>query len=189
MWKLVFAILCASTFAAIPTVSAEEKTSPALAFKVTSLDGKEVDLAQYRGKVVLIVNVASKCGLTPQYKALESNYEKYKDKGLVILGFPCNQFHEQEPGTADEIRKFCTGKYNVTFPMMAKVEVNGAGTCDLYKYLKALNLKPKGSGDVTWNFEKFVLGRNGQVVARFAPQTKPDSPDVIKAIEAELEKK
>ena len=188
--------VCASfvaMFAICQTVSAEEKaagnTPPALAFKVQSLDGKEVDLAQYQGKVVLIVNVASKCGLTPQYKALESLYQKYQGQGLVILGFPCNQFNQQEPGTADDIRKFCTAKYNVTFPLMAKVEVNGDGTCDLYKHLKALNAKPKGSGDIAWNFEKFVIGRDGKVVARFAPRTTPDNADVIKTIEAELAKK
>ena len=158
-------------------------------FKVQSLEGKEVDLAQYQGKVVLVVNVASKCGLTPQYKALEAVYQKYNDQGLVILGFPCNQFRGQEPGTAEEIRKFCTSKYNVTFPLMAKVEVNGAGTCDLYKHLKALDTKPKGPGEITWNFEKFVIGRNGEVVARFQPRTAPDAAEVISVIESEWAKK
>ena len=107
----------------------------------------------------------------------------------MILGFPCNQFRGQEPGTAEEIRKFCTSKYNVTFPLMAKVEVNGAGTCDLYKYLKALDAKPKGPGEITWNFEKFVIGRNGEVVARFQPRTVPDAAEVIAVIESELGKK
>ncbi len=107
----------------------------------------------------------------------------------MIVGFPCNQFHSQEPGTAEDIRKFCTNKYNVTFPLMAKVEVNGDGSCELYKYLKALKLKPKGPGEVTWNFEKFLVGRDGQVVARFEPKTKPDSKEVVKAIQTELEKK
>jgi glutathione peroxidase len=168
---------------------AEEKAAGPLGFKVQSLEGKDVDLGQYKGKVVLIVNVASKCGLTPQYKALEALYTKYNDKGFVILGFPCNQFRSQEPGTADEIRKFCTDKYNVTFPLMAKIEVNGDGTCDLYKYLKSLDTKPKGPGEVKWNFEKFLVGRDGKVVARFEPTTKPDSADVVAAIETELAKK
>jgi glutathione peroxidase len=168
---------------------AEDKPTSPLGFKVQSLEGKDVDLGQYKGKVVLIVNVASKCGLTPQYKALEALYTKYSDKGFVIVGFPCNQFHSQEPGTAEEIRKFCTSKYDVTFPLMAKVEVNGDGACDLYKYLKALDAKPKGPGEVTWNFEKFLVGRDGQVVARFQPKTTPNSPEVVKAIEAELAKK
>lgn len=172
-----------------------EKTPAALGFKVQSLDGKDVDLGQYKGKVVLIVNVASKCGFTPQYAKLEELYKKYADRGFVILGFPCNQFHSQEPGTADEIRKFCTDKYNVTFPLMAKVEVNGDGACDLYKYLRSLKLKPKGPSkmksnfDVKWNFEKYLVGRDGKVVARFLSDTTPDSPVLIKAIEKELDKK
>ncbi len=168
---------------------ADATTPAALNFKVQSLDGKKVDLAQYQGKVVLVVNVASKCGLTPQYKALESLYQKYNGQGLVILGFPCNQFNGQEPGTAAEIRTFCSSKYNVTFPLMAKVEVNGSGTCDLYKYLKALQAKPKGPGEISWNFEKFVIGRNGEVVARFQPRTAPDAVEVVSVIENELAKK
>ena len=166
-----------------------EKTSPALSFKMNSLDGKEVDLSQYQGQVVLIVNVASYCGNTPQYKQLEALHEKYGKEGLAVLGFPCNQFGAQEPGTAEDIQKFCTTKYKVSFPMFAKIEVKGDGACPLYKYLTALDTKPKGKGDVSWNFEKFVVGRNGEVVARFQPGTKPDAPDVMKVIEAELAKK
>src|SRR5437868_4725203 len=179
----------AGIFAMTQVTFAKDKAAGPLTFKVQSLEGKDVDLSQYKGKVVLIVNVASKCGLTPQYKALEALYKKYDDKGFVILGFPCNQFNGQEPGTPDEIRKFCTAKYNVTFPLMAKIEVNGDGASDLYKYLKALNAKPKGPGEVKWNFEKFLVGRDGQVVARFQPTTKPDSAEVVKAIEEELAKK
>jgi len=197
MWKFVGSIAIAGILVLSQAGSAEDqaadtpvaKAPPALSFKVQSLDGKEVDLAQYKGKVVLVVNVASKCGLTPQYTALESLYEKYKGRGLVILGFPCNQFNGQEPGTAEEIRNFCTANYKVTFPLMAKVEVNGEGACDLYKYLKALDIKPKGPGKVTWNFEKFVIGRDGQVSARFQPRTTPDSPEVVSVIERELAKK
>lgn len=197
MWKFVSSIAFAALFVMCQAVSAEDQAAEkpaaapptALSFKVQSLDGKEVDLSQYQGKVVLVVNVASKCGLTPQYKALEALYEKYKGQGLMVLGFPCNQFHGQEPGTAADIRTFCSSKYNVTFPLMAKVEVNGAGACDLYKHLKALDAKPKGSGEITWNFEKFVIGRNGQVVARFQPRTTPDAAEVIAVIESELAKK
>jgi glutathione peroxidase len=193
MWKYgscaAIGFVFAMSYAASAEDKAAEKPQTPLGFKVQSLEGKDVDLSQYKGKVVLIVNVASKCGLTPQYKALESLFTKYSDQGFVIVGFPCNQFHSQEPGTADEIRKFCTSKYNVTFPLMAKVEVNGDGACDLYKYLKALDTKPKGPGEVKWNFEKFLVGRDGQVTARFEPTTKPDSADVVKAIEAELGKK
>ena len=161
----------------------------ALNFKMNSLDGKEVDLSKYQGKVVMVVNVASKCGLTPQYKQLQALHEKYEKDGLVILGFPCNQFLHQEPGTAEEIQKFCTVNYGVTFPLFAKIEVNGDGACDLYKYLTALDTKPTGTGKISWNFEKFIIGRNGEVVARFSPRTKPDAAEVLKVIEAELAKK
>jgi glutathione peroxidase len=168
---------------------AVEKASPALSFKMNSLDGKEVDLSQYQGQVVLIVNVASYCGNTPQYKQLEALHEKYGKEGLAVLGFPCNQFGAQEPGSAEDIQKFCTTKFHVGFPMFAKIEVNGDGACPLYKYLTALDTKPKGKGAVSWNFEKFVVGRNGEVVARFQPGTKPDAPEVVKVIDAELAKK
>jgi len=195
MWKYASLVAIAGVFVTSQGVSAADQavqkpaTAPAaLNFKVQSLEGKDVDLAQYQGKVVLVVNVASKCGLTPQYKALEALYQKYDSQGLVILGFPCNQFNGQEPGTPDQIRQFCTATYNVTFPLMAKVEVNGTGACDLYKYLKALDAKPKGAGEITWNFEKFVIGRNGEVVARFKPQTTPDAAEVTAAIETELGK-
>jgi glutathione peroxidase len=189
MWKYASLAAIAGVFVMSQVVFAEDKSTSPLGFKVQSLEGKDIDLGQYKGKVVLIVNVASKCGLTPQYKALEALFTKYSDQGFVIIGFPCNQFRSQEPGTAEEIRKFCTSKYNVTFPLMAKVEVNGDGACDLYKYLKALDAKPKGPGEVTWNFEKFLVGRDGQVTARFQPRTTPDSAEVVKAIEAELAKK
>ncbi len=196
MWKFTSLLAIAGLFVMSQAVSADDpsaqkpaKTPEALNFKVQTLEGKDVDLAQYQGKVVLVVNVASKCGLTPQYKALEALYQKYNSQGFVILGFPCNQFNGQEPGTAEEIRKFCTATYNVTFPLMAKVEVNGAGACDLYKFLKALDAKPKGPGEITWNFEKFVIGRNGQVVARFQPKTTPDAAEVTAVIESELAKK
>lgn len=173
----------------IGTASAAEKAPPALNFTMKSLDGKEVELKQYLGKVVMVVNVASKCGLTPQYKQLQSLHEKYEKDGLVILGFPCNQFRSQEPGTAEEIQKFCTVNYGVSFPLFAKIEVNGDGACPLYKYLTSLDTKPQGAGKISWNFEKFLLGRNGAVVARFGPRTTPDAAEVVKAIEAELAKK
>ena len=173
----------------VPVDAAEKgqkKLPPALSFKMKSLAGKEVDLGKYHGKVVMIVNVASKCGLTPQYRQLQELHEKYSKKGLSILGFPCNQFGSQEPGTADEIRLFCRKNYGVTFDMFAKINVNGEEACDLYKYLTALDMKPKGKGKISWNFEKFIIGRNGQVVARFQPSTKPDDPEVLKLIEEQL---
>jgi glutathione peroxidase len=153
-----------------------------------AIDGKEVDLAQYKGKVVLMVNVASKCGLTPQYEGLEALYEKYKDKGVVVLGFPCNQFGAQEPGTEAEIAEFCAKDYGVKFPLFSKIEVNGAGAAPLYKTLTATQTMPKGKGAISWNFEKFLIGKKGAVAARFAPGTEPDAKDLVAAIEAELAK-
>ena len=137
----------------------ENKTPAALDFKMKTLSGKEADLSKHLGHVVMVVNVASKCGLTPQYEQLQRLHEKYSDKGLAILGFPCNQFLKQEPGTAEDIKEFCRVNYGVTFPMFAKIEVKGKGACDLYKHLTSLDTKPKGSGKITWNFEKFVIGR------------------------------
>ncbi len=165
-----------------------KKVGKALDFKMKTLSGKEVDLGKYQGKVVLVVNVASKCGLTPQYEQLQALHTKYSKKGLAILGFPCNQFREQEPGTAEEIQEFCRANYGVEFDMFAKIEVNGDGACPLYKYLTSLETKPKGAGDISWNFEKFLIGRDGQVVARFEPKKKPDDPEILKAITAELAK-
>ena len=170
------------------TAQADESKPAALDFKVKSIAGKEVDLSQYKGKVIVVVNVASECGLTPQYEGLEALYEKYSDKGLTVLGFPCNQFGKQEPGSDAEIAQFCETNYKVKFPMFSKVEVNGEGAAPLYKHLTSLDIKPKGKGQVAWNFEKFVIGKNGEVVARFAPKTEPDDPELIKTIEAELAK-
>ncbi len=167
-----------------------DKVPAVLNFKMKGLDGKEVDLAQYQGKVVLIVNVASKCGYTPQYKGLEALYEKYKDKGLVIVGVPANDFGGQEPGTDQEIAKFCTDKYGVTFPMLAKVTtVKGEDKVPLYKYLTSKETDPKFAGEIKWNFTKFLIGRNGEVVNRFEPKATPESDEMTKAIEAELAKK
>ncbi len=165
---------------------AQEKKSTvenALGYTMNSLGGEKVDLKKYKGKVVLLVNTASACGLTPQYTELQAVYEKYKDKGLVVLGFPCNQFGKQEPGSATEISEFCTKNYGVTFDMFEKVEVNGEGACELYKSLTAMDLKPKGSGKVSWNFEKFLLDRDGKPVARFEPKTSPDDKEIIAAVE------
>ncbi|OHB75048.1 MAG: glutathione peroxidase [Planctomycetes bacterium RBG_16_64_10] len=166
-----------------------EKRPAALDFTMKSLGGADVDLGKYRGKVVLIVNVASQCGLTPQYKQLQQMHGKYGPKGLAILGFPCNQFGQQEPGSAEEIKEFCRLNYGVQFDLFDKINVNGDNACALYQYLTALDAKPKGSGKSSWNFEKFVISRQGEVVARFAPATKPDDPEVIKVIEAELARK
>ena len=168
----------------------DQKTAPkALDFKMKTLAGKDVHLDKYRGNVVLIVNVASECGLTPQYKELQALHEKYGKEGLRIVGFPCNQFGGQEPGSAEEIRDFCTTNYGVTFDLFEKVDVNGENTCPLYKHLKKLNTKPKGAGEIGWNFEKFVLNRNGEVIGRFEPRTQPEDPVVIGVIEEALSEK
>jgi glutathione peroxidase len=167
-----------------------EKAVPAvLNFKMKSLGGKEVDLSKYQGKVVLMVNVASKCGATPQYTPLQELHEKYKDQGLVVLGFPCNQFGAQEPGTATEIEEFCTENYGVTFDMFEKIDVNGEKAAPLYKYLTSKETNPDSPGKINWNFEKFLISRDGKIVSRFKTPISPDDPDVVKAIEAEIGKK
>lgn len=174
--------------ACVASANAEEKAPAALNFTMKSISGKDVDLSKYKGKVVLIVNTASECGLTPQYEELQALHEKYADKGVAVLGFPCNQFGKQEPGSDADIAKFCTDNYKVTFDMFSKVDVNGPNAAPLYRHLTSVDAKPKGKGDISWNFEKFVIGKNGEVVARFAPRTAPDDPEVIKVIEAELAK-
>jgi len=170
-----------------PIAKAEDKDC-ALCSTVKTIDGKSVDLADYQGKVVLIVNVASACGLTPQYAGLQSLYEKYSDKGLVVLGFPCNQFGGQEPGSELQIQEFCSSKYKVTFPMFSKVEVNGSGAAPLYQFLTAQETKPVGSGKISWNFEKFLIGPDGKLINRFSPRTTPDDAELVKAIESALPK-
>jgi glutathione peroxidase len=157
-----------------------------LRFKMKSLAGEDVDLAEYSGKVVLAVNVASKCGYTRQYEQLQQLHEKYSEKGLAVLGFPCNQFLGQEPGSASEIREFCRVNYGVTFDMFAKVDVNGDKACEFYRLLTFLDTKPKGAGKIGWNFEKFIIDRKGFVVARFGAGTKPDAPEVVALIESAL---
>jgi len=144
-------------------------------FSAQTLDGKPAPLADYRGRVVLIVNTASKCGFTPQYEGLEALWRAYKDKGLTILGFPCNQFGAQEPGNADEIASFCSTTYDVSFPMMAKIDVNGPKTDPLYAFLKHQKKGLLGSESIKWNFTKFLADRSGKVVARFAPTDTPQS--------------
>ena len=154
-------------------------------FTLNSIDGKPAPLADYKGKVVLLVNVASQCGYTPQYSGLEATYEKYKDQGFVILGFPANNFGAQEPGTNEEIKTFCTRKYSVTFPMYAKISVKGDDQAPLYAYLTK-ETGPGIAGDIKWNFTKFLVDREGKVVQRFEPAVTPDSKEVAAAIEKQL---
>jgi len=153
---------------------------------VDSLDGAPFDLAALRGRAVLVVNVASACGLTPQYEALELVSRKYRDRGLTVLGVPCNQFGEQEPGTPEEIATFCSSSYDVTFPLTEKVDVNGPRRHPLYLQLTPKEDVAGEAGDVEWNFEKFLVAPDGEVVARFRPTTLPDSDEVVGAIEAVL---
>jgi len=165
--------------AADPATQPAQGGSP-LDFKVKDIDDKDYDLAQLKGKVVLIVNVASKCGNTPQYAGLEKLYQADKDKGLVIVGFPANNFHEQEPGTNADIKTFCTSKYNVTFPMMSKISVKGEDQHPLYKLLTG------EKGEVTWNFDKFLVGRDGKLIEHFKAKVKPDDAKVTDAIDKAL---
>ena len=151
-------------------------------FSAIDIDGKATSLDKYRGQVVVVVNVASKCGLTKQYTALEALYQEFKGKGFVVLGFPCNQFGGQEPGTAAEIKEFCTANYKVTFPMFSKIEVNGENRAPLYKWL----IEKTDHKDIEWNFAKFIIGRDGTTVQRFASRTAPDSPEFRAALQKAL---
>ena len=168
------------------------KAEPArnlLSFSLKSIDGQDTLLSQFKGRVLLLVNTASKCGLTPQYEALETLYRRFKDRGLVILGFPANNFHGQEPGTNQEIKEFCSLHYGVTFPMFAKISVAGGDIDPLYKFLVEKETDPLFAGPIAWNFTKFLVDRQGNVVARFEPKEIPDAPEVIAAIEKALQQK
>jgi glutathione peroxidase len=156
---------------------------------VEALDGSPAELGDYQGKALLIVNVASQCGLTPQYSGLQALHEEYSDRGFAVLGFPCNQFGAQEPGSADEIASFCETNYGVTFPMFSKIEVNGDGRHALYEQLTVSADDEGEAGDIQWNFEKFLVSADGDVVRRFRPLTAPDDPILVGAIEEQLEGK
>jgi glutathione peroxidase len=155
-------------------------------FTMNDIEGKPVPLGEFEGKVALVVNVASKCGFTPQYKGLEELYSRYRDRGFVVLGFPANNFFFQEPGTDAEISQFCSLKYNVTFPMFSKISVKGRGMSPLYKWLTAQKTAPEGPGAITWNFNKFLVNRKGMVVSRFGSKTEPLSDPIIRAVETLL---
>jgi glutathione peroxidase len=174
-----FSLLCGLFFTSMAIAATSLYDIP-----LKDIDGKTTSLKAYQGKVLLIVNVASFCGNTPQYAGLESLYQKYKDKGLVVLGMPCNQFGKQEPGSNDEIKEFCSKKYAVTFPMFDKLDVKGANQHALYKELSG-NDAPF-PGDVKWNFGKFLVGRDGKVLKRIEPGVKPEAPEVVQAIEDAL---
>lgn len=181
----IASVMVAASFAMVFAAEGAKEGSNVLTRKMKALDGKEVDLGKYKGKVVLFVNVASHCGYTKQYKGLQELHDKYHAMGLEVVGVPCNQFGGQEPGTAKEIAEFCDSKYSVKFDLLEKVDVNGDGACDLYKQMKS----GKFEGPIKWNFEKFLVNRRGEVVARFGSSAEPMSPAMVKAIEAEIEKK
>jgi glutathione peroxidase len=172
-------ILAAICFAAAPQKNV-------YSFTLDNIDGQPVRLSQYHGKVLMLVNVASKCGYTPQYAGLEALYKKYESRGLVIVGIPANNFASQEPGTNAEIKKFCSNRYNVSFPMMSKVSVAGTDQAPLYAFLTSKTLNPQVGGDIQWNFTKFLVDKTGKPVARFEPAVTPDSPQVAAAIESAI---
>ena len=186
--KIALVLGCLVLGMTVAAEAADKAVAPALNFTMNRLNGKPAELKQYQGRVVLMVNVASQCGLTPQYTGLQELHTKYASKGLSILGFPANEFGKQEPGSNEEIATFCKANYGVEFDMFSKVVVKGPGQCDLYKFLTSKETNPKFAGPIKWNFEKFLIGRNGEVVARFEPGTEPDDAKVLSAIEAELAK-
>ena len=169
-------------------VAVTKELDPMWNTPIKTLQGKDAKLADYKGKALLIVNVASKCGLTPQYETLEALQKKYESKGFTIVGFPCNQFGKQEPGTAKEIETFCSTTYGVTFPMMEKIEVNGPGRHEIYKALTPIKDATGHDGDIRWNFEKFIVSADGTKITRFDPKTTPDDPKLIATLEASLPK-
>ena len=169
-----------------PPVTAQPLPSAIWDAPIKTLDGKPTSLAAYKGKALLVVNVASQCGLTPQYTQLEELQKKYEGKGFTVLGFPCNQFGGQEPGSAEEIKEFCSMNYGVTFPLMEKIEVNGGGRHPIYSELTKVADDSGHQGDIRWNFEKFVISADGTEVTRFNPKVKPDDPTVVAAIESAL---
>jgi glutathione peroxidase len=163
--------------------------SSALDFSAKDIDGRPVELSRYRGKVLLIVNTASNCGYTPQYANLQRLYSDYKDKGLAILAFPANEFGAQEPGSNEQIKEFCNTRFHTTFDLFSKIVVKGDGQHPLYQFLTSKSANPDFGGEIRWNFTKFLISRDGRVVARYEPKVEPDDADVTKAIEAELARK
>ena len=189
MFRTLSFALAAVAALCLPAVSfaqGEKAVKSPLEFSLKSIDGKDAPLSAYKGKVVLLVNVASYCGNTPQYNGLQAMYEQHAKDGLVIVGIPANEFGKQEPGTDAEIKEFCDTNYKITFPMMSKIVVKGKGIDPLYKHLTSKETNGKFAGDITWNFEKFLIGRDGQVIARFNPRVNPESEDFKNAVKKAL---
>ena len=175
-----------ASFAAPALAADEKRPTSVLDFTMKNIDGANVALSQYHGKVLLIVNTASQCGLTPQYKGLEALYEKYKGQGLEVLAFPANEFGAQEPGTNEQIKEFCSTQYNVSFPVFSKIVVKGEKIHPLYSFLTSEATDPSHAGEIQWNFAKFLVDRKGEVVARFDPKTTPEAEELVKAVEKAL---
>jgi glutathione peroxidase len=186
----ILLIFCGFLLGGFPTmVQAQDKTTSIYQFQLTTIDGKKVDLAKYKGKVLLIVNVASECGYTDQYKALQALHAKYAKEGLAILAFPCNDFGQQEPQGEAKIKEFAKKTYGVEFDLFSKVSIVGKNGAPLYQFLTSKDTNPKHAGDVKWNFEKFIIGRDGAIVARFAADAEPDAEDLVGLLRKELDKK
>ncbi len=186
VFALAFLAIASIALLAFNETDKENTVPPVLNFTMNSLDGKPVKLSKYQGKVVMMVNTASKCGYTPQYKSLQALHEKYADKGLAILGFPANEFGQQEPGTNEQIADFCKKNYGVEFEMFSKIVVKGPDQHPLYKHLTSTDTDPNFAGEVKWNFEKFLIDRQGNIINRWRSKTAPDSEEMITAIEAAL---
>jgi glutathione peroxidase len=189
LWLTALPIIGGLPFVTHAQEKGGKKVPAVLQFTMNSLAGKPVDLSRYQGKVVLVVNVASECGYTPQYKGLQALHTKYAGQGLAILGVPSNDFGAQEPGTSDQIAAFCKQNYGVQFDLFAKVPVTGKDQAPLYKFLTSRETNPRLAGPVRWNFEKFLIGRDGTIVARFASDVEPDADELLRALQAELAKK
>jgi glutathione peroxidase len=185
---LAACLLAAAGEAPAQNKKGDVKVPPVLQFQMKDIDGKQVDLDRYQGKVVLIVNVASECGYTPQYKQLQALYAKHRKDGLVVLGFPCNDFGAQEPGDDAKVKAFACERYKVEFDLFSKVKIAGKDACPLYKFLTGKETNPKSAGPVQWNFEKFLIARDGTIAARFASDVDPDGAEFVGAIERALKK-
>jgi len=182
-------LLISRPWAVVSAQTSSGTPASVLDFTLKDIDGKDVPLAKFQGKVLLLVNTASQCGNTPQYKGLQETYQKYKDQGFEVLAFPANEFGAQEPGTDEQIKQFCAANYKVGFPLFSKIVVNGKDIHPLYKYLTSEDTNPRFAGPISWNFAKFLVNRKGEVIARFDPGVVPESPEVIGAIERALAEK
>jgi glutathione peroxidase len=187
--SLVAVLLAMASFTMVAAQADSKKPSSVLGFTVKDIDGKDVPLSKYQGKVLLIVNTASQCGFTPQYKGLQEIYQKYRDEGFEVLAFPANEFGKQEPGRDEQIKEFCTSNYKVSFPLFSKIVVKGKGIHPLYEFLTSEPTNPKFAGPISWNFAKFLVNRKGEVIARFEPSARPESAEVTSLIEKALAEK